>query len=447
MRIILSLILKISLLISVNVKADDNQQHFDKFKQIFQLIEKEHVEEPEKKEMLDAALTGMITSLDPHSMYFTKDDFEEMMSRIEGQFGGVGIELIFINKIIKVISPIDDLPADKAGIKPGDLILAVDGEAVMDMRPPQTLKKIRGKKGEKVTLTILSEGDTKSREVELTRDIVKYHAIKHHMEDDIAYVRIVTFNENTYKEFIEAMHKIQKENKNLAGIILDVRNNPGGLLDQAVAISDYFIPHGKIVSAKNREGELLNIYHASAFTEKAPDLPVVVMVNHGSASASEIVAGALKDHNRAVILGQQTFGKGTIQSVNPLADGSAVSLTMGKYYTPNDISIQAKGITPDIIVNNAKVEYLKPLDDDKRYAEANLRKHIKNDDKAALKKKENNKKEQQKKDKAADKDSKKSKKDEKEFSDQYYKDYQYARAYDLLKSLIIAKKMDVRFSK
>lgn len=309
--------------------------------------------------MIDEAINGMLNSLDPHSSYYTDEDLEDIFTFTKGEFGGIGVEIMYDSGAIKIISPIDDLPAFKAGLKGGDYIVGVNDELVSTLGPNKAIKEMRGTPGTKVKLLIIKEEEAKPQELELTREIVKIKPIKAHLEkNNIAYIRITTFNESTISELKSAVKKLKTESKDdLKGIILDLRNNAGGILDQAIAVSDYFIDSGVIVTTKGRTTSSNSETKANEFSLKAPKIPMIVLINGNSASASEIVAGALQDHKRAIILGTKSFGKGSVQALTQINSRAAVKLTISKYYTPSGRSIQAEGIEPDILIESAKVEY------------------------------------------------------------------------------------------
>ena len=329
------------------------------FGEIMERTKSSYVEEVSDKQLVEAAINGMLTSLDPHSSYLTEEDFRYMNEQTKGKFGGLGIEVTMENGVVKVVSPIDDTPASKAGIKAGDYITDIDGESVIGLTLNEAVSKLRGKVGTRVKITIRRINE-KPFDVTLKRDEIKVQAVKSEIKnDDILYVRISAFNEDIDKDIEKAVEKAQKELKNkLAGIVIDVRNNPGGLLDQAVGVSDLFLERGEIVSTRSRNEEDTIKYSATA-GDIANGLPIVVMINEGSASASEIVAGALQDHHRAVILGEKSFGKGSVQTVLQLRNNAAMRITTARYYTPSGRSIQAKGIEPDIVVKQAKLEEIK----------------------------------------------------------------------------------------
>ena len=423
----------------------DNNVYYKKFQEVFEKISKEYVNEPDKQKMLDAALSGMLSSLDPHSMYFTAEELEDFLNYTKGEFGGIGVEIVFESGAIKVISPIDDLPADKAGIKAGDYVIAINGEAVNQLGYSKAVKQMRGDPGTKVKLTVIREGEHQTKEYELTREIVKMNPVKYHLDGNIAYIRLVTFSEHTISELKKAMKNIMIEAKKpIKGIILDVRNNPGGLLEQAVDVSEYFVDSGVIVTTQGRTGSSNASFSASKFAAKAPNVPIVILINGGSASASEIVAGALQDYKRAIILGTRSFGKGSVQTLMHVGNHTAMKLTTAKYYTPHGRSIQAEGITPDIFVEQAKIEYAKHNADEKGIAESILKNHLKNDKDLSDNKKQpsTNTARGTTTPSSMAKDAIDGLKEvngitqgARDPSEMYKKDYQYARAYDLLLGL------------
>lgn len=404
-------------------KKDSNEAYYAKFKEVFEKIEKDYVKEPKKQELLDAAIEGMLHSLDPHSTYYTDEELDFFKDQTSGEFGGIGVEIIFESGVIKVISPIDDLGAYNAGIEAGDYIVKVNDEYVNNIGFNKSVEQLRGKPGTKVKVTVIREGANKPLEFEITRKIVKVDAVKTKLDQNIAYIRISTFSENALKELHKHMKKLFAKEKKPEGIILDLRNNPGGLLNVGIEISDYFIKEGMIVSMKGRTISSEMSFLASKNTQKVPDVPIVVLINHGSASASEILAGALKDHKRAIIVGTKSYGKGSVQTFFPFDARSAIKFTTGIYYTPNGISIQAEGIEPDIKIEYAKVEYPSFNKELSKFSEASLKNHLENDKKNSANKK------QEEKDKS-----------EEEKSKQYIDDFQYARAFDILQGLIISEK-------
>ena len=334
-----------------------------------------YVDEVSDAELMDAAMAGVLKSLDPHSVYLTAREFEEMKVDTSGQFAGLGMRVSMDDGLVKVIAPIEDTPAHKAGIKAGDYITHVDGELVYDMKITEAVDLMRGPIGTDCIITVYREELEKPFDVTITRETIKVDVVKSRAEGNVAYIRITLFNEQTYNMFIEAWSKLYTElGSEMEGLIIDLRNNPGGLLGSALAISDSFIKEGEIVSIRPRNEDEAESFNATP-NIIAKDLPIVVLINTGSASASEIVAGALQDYNRALIVGTQSFGKGSVQSIVPFEDGSAIKLTTSRYYTPSGRSIQAVGITPDVIVRPGKVEY---EDEGKLRKEANLRGRLEN---------------------------------------------------------------------
>src|SRR5436309_2277279 len=305
----------------------------------------------------------MLTALDPHSNYLNSKNFNDMKVQTRGEFGGLGIEVSMENGLVKVVSPIDDTPAAHAGLKPGDLITHLDGNAVQGLTLPEAVEKMRGPINSDINLTIRREG-REPFDVKLTRANIKIQSVRSHLEgNNIGYIRITSFNEQTDVGLNNAMKNLkQQANNKLLGVVLDLRNNPGGLLDQAVAVSDAFLEKGEIVSTRGRRSDDAQRYNARA-GDIAAGLPMAILINSGSASASEIVAGALQDHHRAILLGTRTFGKGSVQTIIPLAGHGAMRLTTARHYTPSGRSIQAKGIDPDILVEAAKTEHGPKKDD------------------------------------------------------------------------------------
>ena len=324
------------------------------FNEALNLIDKNYVEDIDPKTVIEGAIKGMTRSLDPHSSFMTADMFKELQVDTKGVFGGLGIEITIKDDILTVMSPIEDTPAYKAGIKAQDKIIAIDGKSTKDFTIFDAVHKLRGPKGTEVTITIVRKGLPEPKDFTITRDIIKIISVKHKIFDgNIGYIRIAQFQESTAAEIKKALKKIDTKENPMKGLIIDVRNNPGGLMDQAVHVSDLFLKRGVVVSTKGRIQSADNVYEAHDDGDE-PVCPIVTLINGGSASASEIVAGALRDNGRALLLGTQTFGKASVQVVIPLEDGSALKLTTAKYYTPSGISIQAKGIVPDIVVEYVK---------------------------------------------------------------------------------------------
>jgi carboxyl-terminal processing protease len=337
--------------------TSDTYRQLDLFGEVFERVRSDYVENVTDQQLVEAAINGMLTALDPHSSYMNAKNFGDMEVQVRGEFGGLGIEVTMENNVIKVVSPIDDTPAAKAGIKPGDLILAIDNDPVMGMSLNDAVAKMRGPVDSEIKLTI-QRGTVKPFDVKLKRAVIKIQSVKYRMEgNDIGYIRIASFNEQTDSGVHAAFDAFHKEGaKKLVGVVLDLRNNPGGLLDQAVAVSNDFIAQGEIVSTRGRHPEDGQRYDAKPADDISEGVPMVVLINGGSASASEIVAGALQDHHRAVLLGTRSFGKGSVQTIIQLPGHGAIRLTTARYYTPSGRSIQARGIEPDIVVEPAKIE-------------------------------------------------------------------------------------------
>jgi carboxyl-terminal processing protease len=365
------------------VEAKSNTETYralDLFAAVFERVRSDYVEEVSDETLVESAINGMLTSLDPHSSYLNAKNYQEMQVETRGEFGGLGIEVTMENGVVKVVSPIDDTPAAKAGIKPNDLIIQVDGQPVAGLTLPDAVEKMRGPVNSNIKLTILREGRDPF-DVTLTRAIVKIQSVKSHLEgDNIGYIRITSFNEQTDSGLQNAVKNLKQQAGNkLVGYVLDLRNNPGGLLDQAIAVCESFLPKGTEVVSTRGRGDVVQRYPTTS-GDVTGALPIVVLINGGSASASEIVAGALQDYHRAVLLGTKSFGKGSVQTIVPLPGHGAMRLTTARYYTPSGRSIQAKGIEPDILVEPAKIE--KVAQAGIRH-EADLRRALKNTDKAA----------------------------------------------------------------
>ena len=339
--------------------ADNEISEYDYLKFLGESIEKiktDYVEHVENKEIVESAINGILSSLDPHSSFLNAKNLEDMKIQTKGLFGGLGIEVTMENGFVKVISPIDDTPAYKAGIKAGDYITHLNKKSVIGLTLDQAVGKMRGPVGSKLKVTI-GRANVEPFDITIKRDVIKITSVRSRIEKDVGYVRITTFSEQTNKSTKEAIKKLKK-NKNLKGFVLDLRNNPGGLLEQAVYVSDLFLEKGEIVSTRGRDSENPETYKAKP-GDVINGLPLVVLINGGSASASEIVAGALQDHKRAIILGTQSFGKGSVQTIIPVNPYGALRMTTARYFTPSGRSIQKKGISPDIVVDEAKLEKVK----------------------------------------------------------------------------------------
>jgi len=408
---------------------EETYKQLSLFGGVFETVRAKYVDKMTDQQLVEYAVKGMLTNLDPHSDYMTAKDFDDMKVQTKGEFGGLGIEVTMQDGLIKVVSPIDDTPAFKAGILAGDLISHLDKKPIMGMTLADAVDKMRGKVGSPIELTVRREDVAEPIFITIKRDIIKIKSVRYRVEGgDIGYIRITTFNQNTYDGLQDSFDKIKKEtNGKLVGYVLDLRNNPGGLLDQAIAVSDAFLDKGEIVSTRGRDEDAIKRDNALP-GDLADGLPVVVLINAGSASASEIVSGALQDHHRAVLMGTKTFGKGSVQTVIPTPGGGAMRLTTARYFTPSGHSIQAKGIEPDILVEPAKIEQI----DEMRIGEVDLKGAISNPENTA--KVETPAPDADKgKTESKDKDKNKA---EKDLAKQ---DYQLARALDLLHGLSLIK--------
>lgn len=330
---------------------DEMYRNLDLFGEALVIIQKKYVEAEDPKELIYGAIEGLLLRLDPYSQFLEPDDYKELVAETEGQFGGLGIEITLREGLLTIVSPLEDTPAWRAGIKPGDIIVKIDGELTKNITLNEAVKKMRGDPGTDVVLTILREDEGAIKEFTITRDIIKIKDIRHSLlfEDNIGYIRLSEFRESTDKDLDKALAGLQEQG--MKGLILDLRNNPGGLLDSAAKVASRFLNDNLlIVYTESRTGREFQ-FRSLRLSPKYLDIPMVVLINTGSASGSEIVAAALRDHQRAILLGEKSFGKGSVQTVIPLSDGSAIRLTTSKYYTPRGISIHDKGIDPDIIVS------------------------------------------------------------------------------------------------
>ena len=359
--------------------ATDTYRNLNLFGDVFEKIRSDYVERPDEQKLVESAINGMLTSLDPHSSYMDPKSYRDMQVQTRGEFGGLGIEVTQEEGLVKVVTPIDDTPASRAGIMAGDLISAIDGEAVLGLTLNQAVDKMRGPVNTAVKLTVLRGSQKEPREVKLTRAVIQIKSVRSRQEgEDIGYIRITQFSEQTFDGVKQALQKFQQDmpGDKLKGYVLDLRNNPGGLLDQSVSVSNAFLEKGEIVSTRGRNADETQRYNARP-GDISKGKPVIVLINGGSASASEIVAGALQDHKRATILGTRSFGKGSVQTIIPLGQNNgALRLTTARYYTPSGRSIQAKGIDPDIQILQDVPDELKGKDETK--GEASLKGHLKN---------------------------------------------------------------------
>jgi carboxyl-terminal processing protease len=362
---------------SAKAAAADTYRQLNLFGDVFERVRADYVEKPDDSKLIETAINGMLSGLDPHSSYMEPKAFRDMQVQTRGEFGGLGIEVTMEDGLIKVVAPIDETPAAKAGVRANDIITKLDEEQVQGLTLNQAVEKMRGAVNTKIKLTIMRKGAEKPIEVSITRDVIRVRAVRSRPEDDVGYIRITQFNEQTTENLKKAITDLQNQitADKLKGFVVDLRNNPGGLLDQAISVSDAFLERGEIVSTRGRNAE-----ETQRFSARTGDLikgkPVIVLINGGSASASEIVAGALQDHKRATLIGTRSFGKGSVQTIIPLGAGNgALRLTTARYFTPSGKSIQAKGITPDIEVLQDVPDDLKARTDTK--GESSLRGHLK----------------------------------------------------------------------
>ena len=378
--VILLALLLVTLPGPVRAANDGIYRQLNLFGDVLERIRADYVEEVDDPELIEAAITGMLRSLDPHSSYMPPRAYRDMREQIKGEFGGLGIEVTMENGLVKVVSPIDDTPAARAGMKAGDYITQLDDTPVMGLTLSEAVKKMRGPVNSEIRLLVARPGVEKPFEVKIIRDVIRVQSVRSRLEGDMVYLRITSFTEQTDSGLEKAMVRRKAELGNkFKGVVLDLRNNPGGALDQAIAVSDAFLDKGEIVSTRGRRPEETHRYNAKV-GDLAQGLPVAVLINSGSASASEIVAGALQDHHRALVIGTKSFGKGSVQSIIPLQGHGAIRLTTARYYTPSGTSIQAKGIEPDITVEQVRVERAK---NNQRRSEADLPKHLKAEKKKA----------------------------------------------------------------
>ncbi|MDD5069199.1 MAG: S41 family peptidase [Candidatus Omnitrophica bacterium] len=400
---------------SANKDRDDFLKELDIFAEGLAVIEKKYVEDKKPQDLIYGAMRGVMSSLDAYSQFMTPEDYKELLVETGGKFGGLGIEITIKEGLLTIVSPIEDTPAWNAGLEAADVIVKIEGELTKDITLQEAVKKLRGDPGTEVTITVLRNADRKLEDVTIVRGIIKIKDIKRPMilDEGIGYVRIAEFRESTDKDLAVALEKLK--NQGLRGLVVDVRYNPGGLLDSAVKVSSLFLKDNEVIVSIDSKNEEKKVYRSIPLNGKIVDVPIVVLINQGSASASEILAAALRDNNKAILLGQTTFGKGSVQTIIPLSDGSALRLTTSKYYTPKEISIHEKGIKPDIVVEPRDLSEVKE----------DLFKKIEKEEKAAKleKGKEQVDGENQEED---------------EFD--YRKDYQIVRAVDLIKGLLVLEK-------
>jgi len=360
----------------LQANSSDTFRQLKLFGDVFERVRAEYVEEVTDEELVEAAINGMLTALDPHSGYLDAKKYRDMQVQTKGEFGGLGIEVTMENGLVKVVSPIDGTPADRAGIRPGDMITHINDEPVLGMTLAEAVERMRGPVDTKIDLTVRRQGVEEPLDLSLARAVITISPVRWRAEGTVGYVRITTFNEQTEDALGEAVDGLKSElGPSLKGVVLDLRNNPGGLLEQAVSIADAFLDRGEIVSTRGRRADAIQRFNARR-GDMLDGLPMVVLINGGSASASEIVAGALQDHQRAIVMGTPSFGKGSVQTIMPLPGHGAIRLTTARYYTPAGTSIQARGITPDIEVVQSRIEAIEESRPARR--EADLRGRLDN---------------------------------------------------------------------
>ena len=369
---------------SASAANSEIYRQLDLFGEVLERVRSDYVEKPDDPKLIESAINGMLTALDPHSAYLTPKHFRDMQVQTRGEFGGLGIEVTMENGVVKVVAPIEDTPAARAGLMSGDLITHLDKEQILGLTLQEAVEKMRGPVNSPITLTVVRKGTEDPFDVKVTRDVIHINPVKYNAEgDDVGYIRVTTFNEQTTANLQKAVEDLKKQlGQNLKGYIIDLRNNPGGLLDQAISVSDAFLDQGAIVLTRGR-----NLEETQRSNARQGDITdgqkIIVLINGGSASASEIVAGALQDHHRATILGTRSFGKGSVQTIIPLGSNGALRLTTARYYTPSGRSIQAKGIEPEVVVEEELPDDLKQKAElQATRGEANLRGHLKGEDAA-----------------------------------------------------------------
>lgn len=358
-------------------KSSDTYKQLNLFGDVFEKIRAQYVREVTDEELIEAAINGMLVSLDPHSSYLTQKNFDDMQVQTKGEYGGLGMEVTLDKGVVRVVSPIDDTPASRAGIQAGDYITKLDGEAVMGLTLTEAVTKMKGEVDTDIVITVVRQGEKAPLEITLTRATISIKSVRHRLEGEVGYIRISSFTEKTEKGLLNALDKIKQElGDNLKGVVLDLRNNPGGLLNQSISVSSVFLERGEVVSTRTR-----NDAHIQRYPARKGDMldgkPLIILINGGSASASEIVAGAIQDHRRGLVVGTQSFGKGSVQTVIPLGANGAMRLTTAYYFTPSGNSIQGEGITPDVQVEQIRFDKSRKIETRQR-SENNLRGHLDN---------------------------------------------------------------------
>ena len=424
-NVFLKVILLLTLIILLAPKTygsssdEEKYKYLDLFGQVFDRVRSSYVEEVTDQELIEKAIDGMLSGLDPHSGFMNEEVFQEMQMDTEGKFGGLGIEITMEEGFVKVIAPIEDTPAYEAGVLAGDYIIQIDETPVFGLTLNEAVELMRGKKGEPIVITI-SRANTEPFEIEIIRDYIKIRSVKSEVLNNIGYLRITSFNEQTESGLLDAIKKIEKENQ-IKGYVLDVRSNPGGLLTQAVKVTDIFLERGEIVSTRGRDKKDIRRYRAKK-SDRTNGKPLVVIIDGGSASASEIVAGALQDHKRAIIIGTQSFGKGSVQTIIPFQVSNSdnltgIRLTTARYYTPSGESIQGKGIVPDIIIEQGEFESFNY----KRFSESDLKDSLDKNNEEELEDTEDN--------------------ELSEFEKRLELDYQLRRAFDLVQGVSLSNEI------
>ena len=422
-------------------KTSDTYKQLNLFGDVFEKIRAQYVREVTDEELIEAAIKGMLVSLDPHSSYLTPKNFDDMQVQTKGEYGGLGMEVTLDKGVVRVVSPIDDTPASRAGIQAGDYITKLDGEQVMGLTLNEAVTRMKGEVGTDIVITVVREGEERPLEITLTRATISIKSVRHRLEGEVGYIRISSFTEKTETGLLEALEKINQElGDDLQGVVLDLRNNPGGLLTQSIAVSSAFLTRGEVVSTRTRNDE-----HVQRYPARKGDMiegkPLIVLINGGSASASEIVAGALQDHRRAVVVGTQSFGKGSVQTVIPLGANGAMRLTTAYYFTPSGNSIQGEGITPDVLIEQIRFDKTKEIDS-RRRSENDLRGRLANPNGTEKKKKDEKNNRKEKGGKKEDQEISEKPQNKEPTLTTAQDDYQLNFAINLLHGMSIARNVD-----